>query len=55
MTTIKSGTKGIFICGSALRVQPDHKNLQSAKFIKTAQNLPSYRLHAADNGWHSAI
>ena len=55
MTTTESDTKRVFICGSALRGQPDHKNLQSAKFIKTAQTLPSYRLHAAENGWHPAI
>ncbi|MEM9272404.1 MAG: gamma-glutamylcyclotransferase [Cyanobacteria bacterium P01_F01_bin.143] len=48
-------TKQVFICGSALRGQPDHKNLQSANFIKTAQTTASYRLHAAENGWHPAI
>ena len=51
----KSGTKHVFICGSALRGQPDHQNLQSAKFIKTTKTLPQYRLHAAENGWHPAI
>jgi gamma-glutamylaminecyclotransferase len=48
-------TKQVFICGSALRGQPDHHNLTNAKFIKTAQTLPKYRLHAAENGWHPAI
>jgi gamma-glutamylaminecyclotransferase len=48
-------TKQVFICGSALRGQPDHQNLTNAKFIKTAQTLPKYRLHAAENGWHPAI
>jgi gamma-glutamylaminecyclotransferase len=47
--------KQVFICGSALRGQPDHQNLTNAKFIKTAQTLPKYRLHAAENGWHPAI
>ncbi|MGL6343863.1 MAG: allophanate hydrolase-related protein [Waterburya sp.] len=47
--------KQIFICGSALRGQPDHQNLTNAKFIKTAKTLPQYRLHAAENGWHPAI
>lgn len=47
--------KRIFICGSALRGQPDHGNLQSAKFIKPAQTRPQYRLHAAVDGWHPAI
>lgn len=53
--TIKSGTKQVFICGSALKGQPDHQNLQSAKFIKTTKTAPQYRLHAAENGWHPAI
>jgi gamma-glutamylaminecyclotransferase len=47
--------KRVFICGSALKGQPDHQNLQSAKFIKAAKTLPLYRLHAAANGWHPAI
>jgi gamma-glutamylaminecyclotransferase len=47
--------KQVFICGSALRGQPDHQNLTNAKFIKTAKTLPQYRLHAAENGWHPAI
>ena len=53
--TTQQGIKQVFICGSALRGQPDHQNLQSAKFIKTAKTLPQYRLHAAENGWHPAI
>jgi gamma-glutamylaminecyclotransferase len=48
-------TKRIFICGSALRGQPDHGNLGDAQFIRTAQTQPLYRLHAAENGWHPAI
>ncbi|MDJ0634487.1 MAG: gamma-glutamylcyclotransferase [Xenococcaceae cyanobacterium MO_188.B29] len=55
MTTTTSGTKQVFICGSALKGQPDHKNLQSAKFIKDTKTKPQYRLHAAENGWHPAI
>lgn len=47
--------KRVFICGSALRGQPDHKNLQAAGFIKETKTLPLYRLHAAENGWHPAI
>ena len=50
-----SNTKRIFICGSALKGQPDHQNLTNAKFIKAAKTLPHYRLHAAENGWHPAI
>ncbi|MEB3251371.1 MAG: gamma-glutamylcyclotransferase [Cyanobacteriota bacterium] len=45
----------VFICGSALRGQPDHGNLQSAKFLGPAQTEPLYRLHAAADGWHPAI
>jgi len=44
-----------FICGSALRGQPDHKNLLSAKFISSARTQANYRLHAAVDGWHPAI
>ena len=55
MTQTKSGMKRVFICGSALRGQPDHQNLQSAKFVREAKTLPKYRLHAAADGWHPAI
>lgn len=48
-------TKRVFICGSALRGQPDHKNLQAATFIREAATQPRYRLHAAGDGWHPAI
>jgi len=48
-------TKKIFICGSALKGQPDHQNLQSATFLKPAKTKSYYRLHAAENGWHPAI
>jgi gamma-glutamylcyclotransferase (GGCT)/AIG2-like uncharacterized protein YtfP len=49
------GTKRVFICGSALRGQPDHGNLGAAQFICTTKTRPTYRLHAAHNGWHPAI
>ncbi len=55
MVETSTETKLVFICGSALRGQPDHQNLQSAKFIKPAQTQPQYRLHAAADGWHPAI
>ena len=55
MTHNSVNSKLVFICGSALRGQPDHKNLQSAKFVKTAVTRPNYRLHAAGDGWHPAI
>jgi len=35
-----------FICGSALRGQPDHKNLGDAKFLGEAHTSPRYRLHS---------
>lgn len=47
--------KRVFICGSALRGQPDHQNLQSAKFIKEARTQPRYRLHSVEDGWHPGI
>lgn len=55
MTETNLGLKRFFICGSALRGQPDHKNLQSARFVKEAATQPRYRFHAAANGWHPAI
>jgi gamma-glutamylcyclotransferase (GGCT)/AIG2-like uncharacterized protein YtfP len=55
MTQASASTKRVFICGSALRGQPDHGNLQSATFIKAARTQPLYRLHSAGNGWHPAI
>jgi gamma-glutamylaminecyclotransferase len=53
--TETTGTRRVFICGSALRGQPDHQNLQAAEFIKETKTRPLYRLHAAENGWHPAI
>jgi gamma-glutamylaminecyclotransferase len=50
-----SEKKRIFICGSALRGQPDHQNLGAAEFVRSAATQPIYRLHAAENGWHPAI
>jgi gamma-glutamylcyclotransferase (GGCT)/AIG2-like uncharacterized protein YtfP len=35
-----------FICGSALRGQPNHKNLGEAKFLGEARTAPKYRLHS---------
>lgn len=55
MTAGNQKVKRIFICGSALRGQPDHGNLQAAQFIKTALTRPLYRIHAAADGWHPAI
>jgi gamma-glutamylaminecyclotransferase len=55
MMTNNSSAKRVFICGSALRGQPDHGNLQAATFIQAAATQPCYRLHSAANGWHPAI
>ena len=44
-----------FICGSALRGQPDHKNLGEARFAGEARTAPKYRLHSVKNGWHPGI
>jgi gamma-glutamylcyclotransferase (GGCT)/AIG2-like uncharacterized protein YtfP len=35
-----------FICGSALRGQPDHANLGGATFVREAKTKPIYRLHS---------
>ncbi len=55
MTKTNLGLKRVFICGSALRGQPGHENLQSSLFIREAVTQPRYRLHAAADGWHPAI
>jgi gamma-glutamylcyclotransferase (GGCT)/AIG2-like uncharacterized protein YtfP len=52
---VSNEARRVFICGSALRGQPDHGNLQDAKFIRTASTQPRYRLHAAGDAWHPAI
>ncbi len=38
-----------FICGSALRGQPDHGNLGEATFVREAKTKPIYRLHSVDD------
>ncbi|MEB3275050.1 MAG: gamma-glutamylcyclotransferase [Prochlorothrix sp.] len=53
MTDVPS--KIVFICGSALRGQPDHGNLQSATFLRPAKTAAKYRLHSVQNGWHPGI
>jgi gamma-glutamylaminecyclotransferase len=55
MTQTQTFNHRVFICGSALRGQPDHGNLQSAIFLREARTKPLYRLHAAKDGWHPAI
>ncbi len=54
-STSASGKRRIFICGSALRGQPDHQNLQNATFVRSASTQPIYRLHVAGEDWHPAI
>lgn len=44
-----------FICGSALRGQPDHANLGEARFLGQARTAARYRLHSVKNGWHPGI
>lgn len=44
-----------FICGSALRGQPDHRNLGGARFVSEAKTAARYRMHAVKNGWHPGI
>lgn len=45
----------VFICGSALRGQPDHKNLSGAQFLGEIRTASVYRLHAVGDGWHPGI
>lgn len=49
------GSQVVFICGSALKGQPDHGNLQSATFLGEAKTAAQYRLHAVKDGWHPGI
>ena len=44
-----------FICGSALSGQPDHPNLQGAKFVGPVKTAAKYRLHSVKDGWHPGI
>jgi len=55
MTADADTKKQVFICGSALRDQPDHGNLESATFIREAKTAPNYRLHSVQEGWHPGI
>jgi gamma-glutamylcyclotransferase (GGCT)/AIG2-like uncharacterized protein YtfP len=38
-----------FICGSALRGQPDHGNLGAARFVREAKTQPRFRLHSVED------
>lgn len=44
-----------FICGSALRGQPDQGNLGEARFIGPARTAARYRMHSVKDGWHPGI
>jgi len=55
MTPTATPTTRVFICGSALRGQPDHSNLQAATFLGETKTAPHYRLHSVANGWHPGI
>lgn len=55
MTVLAEDSKVVFICGSALRGQPDHGNLQSATFKGEAKTAAKYRLHSVKDGWHPGI
>lgn len=55
MTAPEAGSKTVFICGSALKGQPDHGNLQAATFKGEAKTAPKYRLHSVKDGWHPGI
>ncbi len=46
--------KQFFICGSALRGQPDHRNLGGARFLGDARTAPKYRM-ASVRGLHPGV
>jgi gamma-glutamylaminecyclotransferase len=45
----------VFICGSALRGQPDHANVAETQLIGPVSTQPRYRMHAVGNGWHPGV
>lgn len=49
-----SDTTRFFICGSALRGQPDHHVVDGARFLGAMQTAPRYRMHSVD-GKHPAV
>ncbi|HVR47957.1 MAG TPA: gamma-glutamylcyclotransferase [Candidatus Binatia bacterium] len=49
-----SETIRFFICGSALRGQPDHYVVAGARFLGAMQTAPRYRMHSVD-GKHPAV
>ena len=51
----ENGSKVVFICGSALKGQPDHGNLQSATFLGEAKTAAKYRFHSVKDGWHPGV
>jgi hypothetical protein len=48
-------SRTVFICGSALRCQPDHGNLNGAEFLGEARTIYAYRMHAVKDGWYPGI
>ncbi len=55
MISNDSMTRHVFICGSALRGQPDHQGMADSRFIRAAKTRATYRLHAVADGWHPGI
>ena len=55
MADSAKSAKTVFICGSALKGQPDHGNLQAAIFKGEAKTAAKYRLHSVKDGWHPGI
>lgn len=49
-----NSTVRFFICGSALRGQPDHGVLDGVTFLGEAFTAPSYRMHSV-NDVHPAV
>ncbi|WP_204104091.1 MULTISPECIES: gamma-glutamylcyclotransferase [Spirulina sp. CCY15215] len=49
MSNSDSNSYLVFICGSALRGQPDHQNIAETKFIKETKTEPRYRLHSVED------
>lgn len=49
-----SSTIRFFICGSALRGQPDHGVLGGVRFLEEVRTAPRYRMHSVNDA-HPAV
>ncbi|MDB9311902.1 gamma-glutamylcyclotransferase [Spirulina sp. CS-785/01] len=46
---MSNGNVLMFICGSALRGQPNHNNIAHCRLVKASKTAPLYRLHSVED------